>query len=279
MISLENNLIGIAISTYSQEGTDDSRYQIIKTSLKSLQKFIDESLVRFNTKKVEYKYYTVIVVDGPIPVKHQKLLEQYNNVFDIHYKDINGGVARVKNTSIRLLMDKKVDIGFLMDDDVEYKLDCLDKYVESIIKCQLHHMSYTQMNPIVHPIKIWESMGYIETTINNIKVMKHKGKGVGCLLTFTPDLINKIGYFKVMEGKYGYEHINFTYRSLNCNMIPFVSDICNVNKYIDHIGFEAVGLNKFKKSHSITEQYRKNENNKNKNEWNKDLDKYESCIE
>jgi hypothetical protein len=176
-------------------------------------------------------------------------------------------------------LEKNIDIGFLMDDDVEYKLDCLDKYVEAIIKCQLHHMSYTQMNPIVHPKEMWESMGYIKTEINGFKVMKHQGKGVGCLLSFTPELINKIGYFKVMEGKYGYEHINFTYRALNQGMIPFVSDIVGVENYIDHIGFEAVGLNKFKKSHSIVEQYRKTENNKNKLEWNKCLDKYEPCIE
>ena len=29
-------------------------------------------------------------------------------------------------------MDKNIDIGFLMDDDVEYKLNCMDKYVESL---------------------------------------------------------------------------------------------------------------------------------------------------
>jgi hypothetical protein len=279
MISFKNNLIGIAVSTYTQTGTDDSRYQIINRSLKSLQKFINNSNIRFNSHQVKYKYYVVIVVDGSIPDKHQQLLDQYSTTFNIHYKKINGGVARAKNTSIKLLMEKNVDIGFLMDDDVEYKLDCLDKYIEVIIKCQLHHMSYTQMNPIVHPKEMWESMGYIETTINDFRIMKHQGRGVGCLLSFTPELINKIGYFKVMEGKYGYEHINFTYRALNQNMIPFVSDIVDVEKYIDHIGFEAVGLNKFKKSHSIGEQYRKTENNKNKFEWQKCLDKYEACIE
>ena len=135
------------------------------------------------------------------------------------------------------------------------------------------------MNPIVHPKETWVSMGYIKSEINNFEIMKHHGKGVGCLLSFTPELINKIGYFKVMEGKYGYEHINFTYRALEQKMIPFVSDIVDVDKYIDHIGFEAIGLNHYKKSHSITEQFRKTENNKNRIEWNKGLDRYEPCIE
>ena len=82
-----------------------------------------------------------------------------------------------------------------------------------------------------------------------------------------------------MEGKYGYEHINFTYRSLAQKMIPFVGDIIDVDKYIDHIGFEAIGLNQYKKSHSVVEDYRVNENNKNRLEWNKDLNRYEPCIE
>jgi hypothetical protein len=279
MITIKNNLIGIAVSTYTQDGTDDSRYDIINKSLKSLKEFIEKSIIRFNTNQLHYKYYVLIVVDGPIPIKHQQLLDQYSEIFNIYYKKQNGGVARVKNTSIKLLLDKNVDIGFLMDDDVEYKLDCLDRYVDTIVKCQLHHMSYTQMNAVVHPKETWESMGYIDTQLNNYKLMKHQGKGVGCLLTFTPELINRIGYFKVMEGKYGYEHINFTYRALSQKMIPFVGDIFDVDKYIDHIGFVAIGLNKFKKSHSITEQYRKNENSKNALEWNKCLDRYEHCIE
>lgn len=281
MITLKNKLIGIAVSTYTQEQTDDFRYNIIEKSFKSLLNFLINSRKRYETNEISYNYYVVIVVDGPIPSRHKKLL---NNIFnntgiDIHYKEKNGGVARVKNTSIKLLMEKHVDIGFLMDDDVEYKSNCMDIYVKAILNGQIHHMSYCQMNPIVHPKSTWEKRGYIVKHINEQPVMIHKGRGVGCLLSFTPDLINKIGYFKVMEGKYGYEHINFTYRALEQKMIPFVSDIIDVDKYIDHIGFEAVGLNKFKKSHSVIEEYRINENNKNKLEWNKCLYKYEPCIE
>lgn len=279
MIELENNLIGIAISTYTQECTDNSRYQIIERSLASLLIFISNAKLRVQTNDVSYQYYVVIVVDGQVPSRHQKLLQKYQDHFVIHTRPSNGGVARTKNTSIRLLMEQKVDIGFLMDDDIDYKLDCLDKYVEAILKCQLHHMSYTQMNPIVHPKTLWEQMGYIKTEIKGHHIMNHRGRGVGCLLTFTSELIKKIGYFKVMEGKYGYEHINFTYRALEQKMIPFVSDIVDVEHYIDHIGFEAVGINQYKKSHSIGEEYRKSENQKNKDEWNKCLDKYEECIE
>ena len=55
-----------------------------------------------------------------------------------------------------------------MDDDVEYKLDCLDRYVSTILKGHIHHMSYCQMNPIVHPKSTWEKRGYVVKNINQM---------------------------------------------------------------------------------------------------------------
>lgn len=264
--------IGIAISTYTEELTEENRYNIIDKSLQSLQYYLN---------KTKLNIYCVIVVDGVIPIKHQNILNKYgmDKNINIYHKKENSGVAKTKNTSIKLLLEQNIDYGFLMDDDVEYRLDCIEKYVEVMIKTGSHHMSYCQMPEIVHPKNEWAKMGYIKTIYNGIEVMKHGGGGVGCLLSFTPKLIKKIGYFKVMKGKYGYEHINFTHRAIYSGLIPYVCDIMEANKYIDHIGFEPIGLNKFKKSHSISENYRKSENNKNKDEWKKNLDKYEICEE
>ena len=270
--------IGIAISTYTEDKTDNSRYDIINRSLKSLSKYLKNTVLD--------DIYTVIVVDGPIPEKHKNILEQYknnksniSNEIHVFNRKENGGVARTKNTSIKLLLEQKVDYGFLMDDDVEYKERCFEKYVEAMQKTGSHHMGYCQMPELVHPKNEWEKMGYYETNINKYSIMRHGGGGVGCLLSFTQELIKKIGYFKVMKGKYGYEHINFTYRAIHHNIIPFASDIVESSKYIEHIGFEPVKYNKFNKSHSISEEYRKSENEKNKYEWNKGLDNIEPCIE
>ena len=225
--------------------------------------------------------FAIIVVYGPIPEKHQAIIDKYstNQFISVHYRKENGGVARTKNTSIRLLMEQKVDYGFLMDDDVLYKDSCFDMYVDAMIHTGFQHMSFCQMPELVHPKEGWAKRGYIEMKINKYSVMKHKGRGVGCLLSFTPDLIKKIGYFKVMPGKYGYEHINFTYRAIHQGIIPYASDIMDSDKYIDHIGFEPVGFQKFNKSHSISEKNRKSENAKNKNEWHQGLDNKEPCIE
>ena len=119
----------------------------------------------------------------------------------------------------------------------------------------------------------------IKTKLNGHEIMKHSGNGVGCWLSFTPELIKKIGYFKVMKGKYGYEHINFTHRCIYHKIIPFALDIVNPLNYLDHIGFEPVGYNKFNKNHSINDEYRKEENKKNSKEWNINFDEHICCIE
>jgi len=260
--------IGIAISTYSEEKTEEKRYKIINRSLQSLQEVL---------KTTKINPYIIIVVDGKVPKRHINLLNKYN--FNVYKRPQNGGVAKTKNTSIRLLLEQKVDIGFLVDDDVLYKDGCLEKYCDVILKGKIHHIGFTQMHPLVHPENQWTKMGYIKTNMNGQEIMKHSGGGVGCWLSFTPKLIKKIGYFKVMEGKYGYEHINFTHRCVYHKMIPHACDIVDPFSYMDHIGFEPVGYNKFTKSHSISNERRINENEKNRNEWKKDLDKYVNLIE
>jgi hypothetical protein len=260
--------IGIAISTFSNEKTNNNRFKIIEQSLNSLDTYL---------KHDEYETYVIIIVDGSISEKHLNILNKYN--FDLYFRPENGGVARTKNTSIRLLLEQNIDIGFLADDDVLYKKNFLQPYVNSIIKGNILHMGYCQVPEKVHPRSEWKKMGYIKTNYNGVEVMKHGGKSVGCWLSFTPELIKKIGYFKVMEGKYGYEHINFTLRCIEQKIIPYAMDIIEPENYISHIGFIPFGHHKFLKSHSLEEDIRIKENNKNKIDYLKDLDQVCNCIE
>ena len=167
----------------------------------------------------------------------------------------------------------------MADDDILYKPDCLETYTKAILNGKIHHIGFCQVDPIVRPREIWEQKGYIKINYNGQEVMKHKGRGVGCWLSFTKELIDKIGYFKVMRGKYGFEHINFTYRCIEFKMIPHPMDIVEPLRYMDHISFEPVGINKFNKSHSISEEYRRAECDKNKKDWKIGLDKYISLVE
>ena len=108
--SLEEIKIGIAISTYTEENTDKDRYVIIDKSLNSLQQILN---------KCNLNVYVIIVVDGEVPLIHNQILEKFN--FNIYRRKENGGVARTKNTSIRLLLEQKIDIGYLADDDLLYR--------------------------------------------------------------------------------------------------------------------------------------------------------------
>jgi glycosyltransferase involved in cell wall biosynthesis len=277
-LNIDNVKVGVGISTYTMDDTPKERFDIIKRSFDSLLEYLENTYLDI---------YVIIVADGSIPTIHYDIITETskkNNKISVLHKSMNRGVAKTKNTCIRKILEKKCDIGFLLDDDVLYKNDCLEKYCETMIKGNIHHMGYCQMPEVVHPKHEWKSMGYYEKTIINkhgekINVMRHGGEGVGCLLTFTPELIHSIGYFVILKGKYGYEHINFTHRAIKKGMIQYACDIINSHQYIDHIGFEPVGYNKFKKSHSIPETYRVNENKKNKYDWDKNLNNYEVCLE
>ena len=69
--------------------------QIINKSLQSLHDV---------SKETKVNLYVVIVVDGDVPKIHNDILDKYT--FDIYRRPKNGGVARTKNTSIRLLLEQ-----------------------------------------------------------------------------------------------------------------------------------------------------------------------------
>ena len=262
--------VGLAFSTYTNDNTDLKRYTIIKRCFKSIEDYL---------KKTKLDIYAVIVVDGSIPDIHKSIIDDLSKNINIYYKLENGGVSKVKNTGIRLILENNCEIGFLLDDDVLIKENCFEEYIDKIIKCNIPHMCYCQIPELVHPKRDLIKMNIKEIDYNGEKLLKHGGEGVGCLLTFTKDLIDKIGYFRVMDGKYGYEHINFTLRCIFNKIIPHAFDLINSYNFIDHIGFEPIGYNKYSKCHSIEETYRKTENKKNKNNFNRNLHIKEKLIE
>ena len=257
--------IGVAISTYTEKNTEPKRYEIIEKSLDSLHKII---------LKTKLNLYVVIVVDGPIPDKHNKILSKYD--FNIYKRPYNGGVARTKNTCIRLLLEQNVDIGFLADDDLLYKNNCFDVYTSFICKTECHHLIASYPHKIVHPD--WDKMNYILETYKGQKIRRHGG-GVGYFLSFTPELIDKIGYFKILPNKFGSEHINFSKRVIKMGMAKFHFDIDRSINYVEHIGFWPIKENLYGKCHSISKEQQKKSSSQNKKYVNLDLDKKIDCVE
>jgi len=176
---------GIAITTYFCDRTPPGRLDIFKRSLGSLL-------------STDYEGVIVLVDDGSSTDSHLKLIDSRVRVV----RKSHGGIARAKNTCIKELLSENVDVGFLADDDMFYKNnDWHTRYTEAIHRTGIDHFSY-----------------FLESTpceaLNLCGVMIRQTPSVnGCFLTFTKELIDKIGFFKVLPNEYGHEHSNFSIRA------------------------------------------------------------------
>jgi len=197
--------IGLSISTHSSDDTTPKRIEIIKECLDSVPQ--------------NDNIYVNIVADGVVE-EHKKLLDIYP--FDIIYQE-NRGISSTKNIGIKNIIDNGCDIGFLMDDDMIIKDEKVFDHYSNIMKSTgIPHFSYYIDRNNCQEIILEKNVTIAKTPLVN-----------GCLLTFTKDLIEDIGYFKILPYKYGHEHSNFSRRCLHYGKIPFFCDIINANKYIE----------------------------------------------
>jgi len=182
--------LGIAISTFTEESTHPHRYKIIEDSLNSLIQSI-----KHKPKNIEI--FTYIIIDGKVPQKHLTLLEKFSSQIKIVQRKDNGGISKAKNTSIRTLLQKGIDVGILVDDDVFFHKHWLETYINYIEDFQLHHHAWNDKR-IFENLKVerpdsgaLKSFSYIEK--KGYKLFKHPAS-CGIFLTFTPKLIETIGY-------------------------------------------------------------------------------------
>ena len=201
---------GVAISTYFCDVTPEIRLNVFKKSINSL-------IVS------EYKGPIFLVDDGSTKKDHLNFVrEVYGDRIFIQERSENGGLSKVKNTGIRLLMENKCDIGFLVDDDMEYLPNWFTAYEEAISKTGIPHFSF-----------YWNKGEYLyeNTTYNDYGIIKTALLS-GCFLTITGQLINDIGYFRILPTKVGHEHTNFTLRAIHHKKIPYFCDIADSEKYL-----------------------------------------------
>ena len=198
----------IGISTYLTNETINDRLSIIKKSI--------DSLVNTN-----YNGDIYIIDDGSNIKEHLEYIKNINDsrIYIIERKE-NGGIAKTKNTSIKLILENN-DIGFLADDDVLYKNGWDALYENAIRDTKFEHFTlYVEDRKEIPIIKI-----------NNTNILKLPHID-GCFLTISKNIINQIGYFKIFPYKFGHEHSNFTIRCKANNLIPHYMDVENSNKYL-----------------------------------------------
>ena len=199
---------GIAISTYFPKNYKEERLNIFTRSITSLL-------------ESGFPGKIFLVDDGSDVVDHIDVVKTLDTDkrIKIIMKPENTGVARTKNTCIKTLLEHECPIGFLADDDLEYSKGWAEHYVDSMKKASIPHFSL-----------------FIE---GGAEVVEHNGHPVkktphvnGCFLTFTKNLIDRVGYFRVLPYKYGHEHSNFSIRNCIKKEIPFFCDVVDSEKYL-----------------------------------------------
>lgn len=198
-------MTSIAITTY-QIG-DSFRLAFFKRSI-------------FSLSKTKFNGNIYIVDDGSIDKKHLEFAISLRDPrIMIEEKSVNGGIAKAKNTSIRKILEHD-DIGFLADDDIEFKEGFDSLYVNTIKATGIAHLSLYVID------NNYQKMMYRNYPILGTPIVN------GCFLTITKELIQKIGYFKMLPHKHGHEHSEFSTRAVQHGGNPFFCDAVNSRNYL-----------------------------------------------
>jgi len=205
--------LGLSISTYFIDDYPE-RFETFKTCINSL-------------KNTNYDGIIEVVDDCSNSKKH---LEWLNNTYQditIIERNKNGGTSAVKNAGIKSLLNKNIEFGFLIDDDILFKdKDWFKYYYDAYKKTNIHHFSFFQYKKT--------NINYKRTIkiINNIK-LSYTSSVHGAFLTFTPEMINKMGYFKILKYKYGGGHVNFSIRAKKFGFCEEFTDLENALDLLD----------------------------------------------
>jgi hypothetical protein len=139
----------------------------------------------------------------------------------IHEKQQNGGISKIKNTSIRLLQDAKCDIMFLLDDDNMYTHKNWSlEYVKRLV---LINNNFVQ--------KTFSMKNTMLVNLNNTPCLWSNAI-YGTLLGITKYVIDEIGYFKVFPSAYAGDHHNITFRLLENHLCCGLVDIPSSDTYV-----------------------------------------------
>ena len=217
--------IGLFIKTYSNEQTTNVRIDILEELFISIKDNVDSNIIK------------ILIVDDCKNDYHKQIIDKYANIFnEIIYNDFNKGISACQNIGIRHLLYKyDIDIGFGCDDDIIIHKNGLNRYVETIIKTDIHHFCYF---PYAEFVKI--NLLNPEAIIQEIykdNILEISIGISGCFFSFTKEMIENSGYFPKLPYIYGCEHEIFTHNYLkkqsSYDIISSNSQISNSEKNIE----------------------------------------------
>lgn len=203
---------GIAVTTYSSQTTSDERYQVIEDCFKHLNSQIPKEIPIF------------VINDGSNESRLLLLLKKFKSRFHIINRSQNGGISRAKNTAIKAMYDFGCDLMFLMDDDLNVKRDFINFYQKAIEVTKIQHFNYM--------VRKLHTESWKDIHINSISL--HKSPQLnGCFMTLTREMVEVIGYFKILPHRYGHEHTEFTLRAIEAGFSRRFVDVKGSDEYLE----------------------------------------------
>lgn len=202
----------LAISTYVPKNASP------EVSLRLIEMLI-------SLDKSSYRGPIIIVDDGSCTDHHNLLrIMAYTFGYKIILREENGGVAKTKNTCIRAIIKLGVDVGFLADDDLEFSSCWWKPYINAYEMTNIQHFSWINDDDPGYTYKYpYYNHGYELSSSDYLN---------GAFLTFTPEVIKKVGGMKILPAKWGHEHTNWTKRIVKARLAPCWCDVVDSNKYI-----------------------------------------------
>ena len=173
-----------------------------------------------------------IVDDGSRDQEHLMYLDELSMEHHVIRRLSNGGIARAKNTCLRVLSDAKIDLGFIAEDDISFQQGWCNAYAEAHSATGIHHFSWAWDNDPSGDMRKTRHLirGYPIVSTSRVN---------GLFLTFTSRVLQDVGGFKVLPAAWGHEHTNLTKRIVSARLAPFFADIIDSNKFICFNGNES----------------------------------------
>lgn len=166
-----------------------------------------------------------VVDDASTDADHLRFLASLPGRYRVVRRERNGGISRAKNTCIRAMMEVGVDVGFIAEDDISFRPGWTAAYLAAHSGTGIHHFSWA-----------WDAdpSGRMKKRRKVIRghAVVHSSLVNGLLLTFTRRVIELVGGFRVLPGKWGHTHTNWTRRIVKAKLAPFFADVVNSNRLI-----------------------------------------------
>jgi len=199
---------GIAISTYFYSKTHSNRKGIFRQCV--------DSLISSG-----YPGEKFLIDDGSENKSHLAYAKD-KGIAIVERKE-NGGEGRVKNTSLRVLLDSDCEYLFISDDDMVFKPGWWGAYIHAMDTMSIPHMAY-----IIDRIKT------VKENFNGIEIARVLAPTTnGCFLTMTKAVPETIGGWPIGSVKFGHLHENYSMRCLKYGLIPFYCDLWDKKTYVE----------------------------------------------